>query len=1610
MTSMAAYGRLRAQRGGLVALGALAILLVCVLALPGRAAAFAVYNDTNVDAGNSSITYSGTTVHAQAHRPGLNPSRSDFEKDIAPGDNEGCSYKVEDCGNGDRDKAFRLTVTVGGDIRFACDVAMKAGGFVSVRVRRRTYQPSMSSERLEYYCDSRYDHDGTEDQIDVEPHFIGQIERNIGFTVTGDPQYDNGDGEGSTAWNNADATLNAMRGFFNNPTVRGALVAGDLTQWSRPIDEWKAYRSAIADLKPGDDHAAIRPGVAGSTTYWDDYPQGLGRNFFDTAGNHDGSYPDSSGDPNYTACETALKTCQDPDAIYREINERYRSTVLTKRDGGGYKNDPPQNQPPGLYSWDWNDIHFVSLGVMGADERSSQDIDISHQDRCQLNFDSTKFTYCGDTDFAGPDPGKALDFLKDDLAENVGTSGRPVIVMQHYGFDDFSLGKQCGQATDDDGDNIADTCRYQVWWTPSQQLAEWNALASYNVAAMFTGHLHLNPTDAFEQTWTKPTGATGGPASIRTYIAGGAMNKAFLFARITDRPSADDTDCNPTALQTCLEIYRFTATGGTGWTQSVDSSGARLVSMHAISAPPAKVVPTVRLTGPATATITFVDEYTASVFGTAPRGGTATGTVTFTSDGTQIPGCVDVALDNLEARCRPSFSDATSLAVHHIVAHYNGNDFFDVADSNTVDTALGGAATNVIFLTNPNFQSGKPTDLTVSVAAAGSIPAVGGTVSLQQEDLGDLSPLPQGQCPDAVPVVGGKAVCHATFSSDTRLPIRIRATYSGNTVFGGAWSVEDTFVLPATHTTVTSSRNPVPLGEKVSYTATVTAAAGVDQPTGLVDFLDSDGNALEDDLGNPVCVQVQTVNGKAVCPDIHIRHVADGGTITASYGTQNVPNLSDSTGAVVQVVTKGASTTTLSSFPSPAVTGQEVTVVATVAPTAPASVGPDGTVDFSTGGMPITACTDVEVTHLGSAYGAQCKLTLTASASTVTAVYSGSFDLKTSTGAKTVAVNKAPTETSVFRQSVTPPETGQTTAISAGVGVPPPGAGTPTGKIRFSVGGTTISGCEEVAIRAATNTAICNAAFKASQSPVTVTATYLGDGDFAQSTSDGLSFSVEKGFTTLGLSSSDTSLVSGQEATLTATVSAPPPGGGTPGGAVKFYAGSTEIAGCESVTLSGGVATCTKRFRASGWPGYVAAVYAGDADYENARDNQDVSVSKAATTTALTATPTAAVSGQDVTYHATVAITAPGSGTATETVEFSDGTDVVSGCGAIPVASDGSADCTTRHRVAAQPRVTAAYSGDGELTGSTSGTVSVPISKATTATGLASSDATAVVGQPITYTAKPVVWTPGSGTPTGKVTFRDGTSPIAGCTDVALGGGAAACTTVYTSTAGSPHSITAAYGGDDELKDSTSDPVPESVDKAVSTTTLTSSPNPSVTAQGVTLTAAVAVDAPGAASSGGTVAFADGTSTLAGCGAVPVGADGKATCSAAFNAASSPHELRAGYSGNASLKGSSGAQTQTVNRAPSALTPAVVREGLFKSTFTATLQRATDGTPLAGRTITFYLGNVPKCSAVTNASGVGSCQNSGWMIVTGVYTYQVAFAGTGDDLPTSATGRFIPFL
>jgi hypothetical protein len=98
----------------------------------------------------------------------------------------------------------------------------------------------------------------------------------------------------------------------------------------------------------------------------------------------------------------------------------------------------------------------------------------------------------------------------------------------------------------------------------------------------------------------------------------------------------------------------------------------------------------------------------------------------------------------------------------------------------------------------------------------------------------------------------------------------------------------------------------------------------------------------------------------------------------------------------------------------------------------------------------------------------------------------------------------------------------------------------------------------------------------------------------------------------------------------------------------------------------------------------------------------------------------------------------------------------------------------------------------GSFPASTSAVVTETVNPASTTVALTSSANPAVTGQSVTFTATVAAVAPGAGTPTGMVTFKDGTVILA---TVAVGAGGTATFTTNFATTGN-HVITAAYNGD----------------------------------------------------------------------------------------------------------------------------------------------------------------------------------------------------------------------
>jgi hypothetical protein len=121
--------------------------------------------------------------------------------------------------------------------------------------------------------------------------------------------------------------------------------------------------------------------------------------------------------------------------VFNKIKERN----VTRKRLGMIQNVSPNGYH---YSWDWDGVHFVNVNLFPGNEWEGE----------------------ADAYGRGHNPMYARDFLVEDLKQNVGTTGRPVIIMQHF------------RPVDEN------------WWTYSAADKYHKVLQDYNVVAIMVGH------------------------------------------------------------------------------------------------------------------------------------------------------------------------------------------------------------------------------------------------------------------------------------------------------------------------------------------------------------------------------------------------------------------------------------------------------------------------------------------------------------------------------------------------------------------------------------------------------------------------------------------------------------------------------------------------------------------------------------------------------------------------------------------------------------------------------------------------------------------------------------------------------------------------------------------------------------------------------------------------------------------------------------------------------------------------------------------------------------------------------------------------------------------
>ena len=501
----------------------------------------------------------------------------------------------------------------------------------------------------------------------------------------------------------------------------------------------------------------------------------------------------------------------------------------------------------------------------------------------------------------------------------------------------------------------------------------------------------------------------------------------------------------------------------------------------------------------------------------------------------------------------------------------------------------------------------------------------------------------------------------------------ITAVYSGDTLhFASTSAVMTQTVNESTKTQLTSGANPAGLGASVTLTAVVSPSNGGGViPDGTVTF--SDGTtvlttATLDGTGTATFTTSTLANG------VH--------DITAVYSGDATNFLLGSTSNKLVQAVVAPSSAFLASSANPAGYGTPVTLTAIVTPGG--SLTPTGAVVLLDGVTTIGTGT-----LSGNPATAQITLSNLATGShTITAHYDGDTANGVSTSPAVLEVITQEATTTTLAANPNPGVSGKPVVLTATV-KPTAGTETPTGKVTFTDGATTLGSSNLGAGGTATLSVTLTGGAHA------LVATYAGDTNNTGSASSSMAFNVQLAATTTVLSAAPNPAAVLSAVTLKAVVAG---NGGMPTGKVTFAADGTTIG---TATVDGtGTATLTYSTLAVGTHA-LTATYGGDV-------NDGVSTSSAvsevvdpiATVTALSSSSSGGAPPQVVLVAVVVAVSGP---PPAGTVTFMNGATKI---GQATLNASGAASYTP-NLAPGTYSITAVYSGDADHSPSTSAPVTV---------------------------------------------------------------------------------------------------------------------------------------------------------------------------------------------------------------------------------------------------------------------------------------------------------------
>lgn len=684
----------------------------------------------------------------------------------------------------------------------------------------------------------------------------------------------------------------------------------------------------------------------------------------------------------------------------------------------------------------------------------------------------------------------------------------------------------------------------------------------------------------------------------------------------------------------------------------------------------------------------------------------------------------------------------------------------------------------------------------------------------------------------------------------------------------------------------TTGSASVGFGTTLVFTATVSGASGVTQPTGTVTFKDGSTTLSCSGASDNTLTQ-GTASSTATCTIATLAVMSNSHSITATYAPSGDPNYNAAgpTSAVSQTVTTATPMVSLAltTGNSTAAFGTSLTFTATVTG-ASGATQPTGSVTFKDGSTALTCSgsSDNTLTQNGTTNSAAtCTVaTLAGGSHSITASYpSGDTNYAAAGPSNTVSetINAAGPSISLTRTTGSASVTYGTSLTFKATVTGASGSTQPTGTVTFQDGATvlTCSGSNDNTLtqNGTTNsTATCSFNSLGVGTSHSITATYVPGGDpnySAAGPSAGVAQIVTKAAATLAVATNPVSPSVDQSVTITATVTTSVNAPVKPAGTVSFTINGSSSGDCPNTAINTttGKASCTTSSLVA--PADVIAASYTDPNYTASDAQASPTVSKVTAQTSVSSSSGTARVNDSVTFTATV--TPPtGAGTATLPsggVTFKQGATTL--CSSVGL-SGSPATATCSHAfgaITSGVTITATYAGDSNFNAGTAGTTTQIVTAGDTVASITGANPNpSNVGQEVTFTATVAAVTSGPAAPnSGTVAFVDTSatpSAITICTEPVTNGVVMACHYPFSSSGN--HAITATFTSSDSNFNSSaaSTAFQQVVSASTTKVTLTSSQSGTLYPnQPVTFNATVASSSGSGPIPQGTVVYRDTSAT-----------------------------------------------------------------------------------------------------------------------------------------------------